>query len=108
MLTAFALTLLVEVPLYALALHAGWGRPWWYGVAAGVLVNALTHPLLWSALVGVRGAHRYPLILVAAETGVVLVEWAVLALALRRDRVALAVVCAGVNAASVLVGLVAG
>jgi hypothetical protein len=103
--TALALTLVVEVPLYALALHAGWRLPWWRGALLGVAVNALTHPVLWHALDGARHARSYPLVLVAAETGVALVEWAVVALVVRRDRLALGVVCAGVNAASVLAGL---
>ncbi len=102
---AFVLTLLVEVPLYTLALRAGWGWPVWRGIVAALAVNALTHPVLWYALAPHRHATAYPLLLVVAEAAVVLVEWAVLAAVTRRDRLALAVVCAGVNAASVLAGL---
>ncbi|MFI6847380.1 hypothetical protein OG535_13700 [Kitasatospora sp. NBC_00085] len=47
---ALALTLLVEVPLYTAALtRAGAVRPS-RAVAAAVLVNLATHPLLWWSL----------------------------------------------------------
>jgi hypothetical protein len=62
--------------------------------------------VLWLVLAPRRGAAGYPLWLFVAEVGGCLVEWAVLALAVRRDRVALLVVCVGVNAASVLAGLI--
>jgi len=102
---ALLLTLAVEAPLYAAALRLGWRLAWWRGVAPALLVNALTHPVLWSLLAARPGHGGYPLLLAVAEVGVCVVEWAVLALVLRRDRGALLVVCAGVNAASVLAGL---
>ncbi len=90
-----------------MALRAGWGLPWRRGVAAAILVNLVTHPLLWFGLAALRDRPGYPLVLTGAEVAVCLVEWALLAAALvPRDRLALAVVCVGVNAASVLAGLV--
>lgn len=47
---ALALTLLTETPVYTAALaRIGHVRPW-RAAAAGVLVNLVTHPLLWWTL----------------------------------------------------------
>jgi hypothetical protein len=98
---ALLVTLAVEVPLYVVALFAlrlcGTGR----AVLLGTAVNLLTHPVLWWCL-----APRPALAaLVAAEVAVWAVETGLVWLALRRAFTVLAVVCAGVNAASILAGL---
>ncbi|MFB9181591.1 hypothetical protein ACFFX1_25930 [Dactylosporangium sucinum] len=101
MLTALLLTLAVEVPLYTVALAgtrlAGWRR----AAALGLVVNLLTHPVLWWFLAPRPSAVRFW----AAEAAVALVEAAVLAVAIRRDRLLLLVVSVGANACSVLTGL---
>ncbi|MBV1855971.1 hypothetical protein [Catellatospora tritici] len=103
---ALALTLAVEVPLYAVALHAGWRVPWVRAGAIGVGVNLVTHPVLWSALWQVRGVGAYPVLLVAAEAAVCATEAALLAWWLRRPDRLLVVLAVGVNALSVLAGLI--
>ncbi|MFE3109545.1 hypothetical protein ACFRKE_17945 [Kitasatospora indigofera] len=79
-LLAFALTLLVEVPLYvgALALD-GTGRA--RATAAAVAVNCATHPALWWFLGRFTGATAaaYWTALTLAELAVVAVEAALLA-----------------------------
>lgn len=101
MIPALLLTLAVEVPLYALALAALRLATWPRAVLLGVVVNLLTHPVLWWSL-----APRPSLAaLWGAEAVVVLAEAAVLWLACRRDPVLLLVTSLGANAASVLIGL---
>ncbi|WP_238012454.1 hypothetical protein KZZ52_58970 [Dactylosporangium sp. AC04546] len=101
MLTALALTLLVEVPLYTVALVGTRLAEWRRAATLGLLVNLLTHPVLWWYLAPRPSATRFW----AAEAVVVLVEAGVLAAALRRDRLLLIVVSVGANACSVLMGL---
>lgn len=100
---ALALTLLVEVPAYVLAVTVAAPVNRWRLVATTVVVNLLTHPPLWWVLAG-SGPAR-PLAFAAAEVLVCLVEGALLAVVLRlRWSVALAAAVAA-NAASVLVGV---
>jgi hypothetical protein len=103
--TALLLTLAVEVPLYVAALVALDLARFWQALALAVLVNALTHPILWQTL----GTHP-PLARVAvAEILVWLVETAILWLALRRRPALIALLAAGANAGSILAGaLIAG
>jgi hypothetical protein len=103
--TALLLTLAVEVPLYVAALVLLRLAPLWRATALALLVNLLTHPVLWSAL-----GDRPPVLrIAAAEVLVWLVEAALLSLALRRRPALVALVAAGTNAASILVGaLIAG
>jgi hypothetical protein len=103
--TALLLTLAVEVPLYVAALVSLRLAPLWRAVALALLVNLLTHPVLWSAL-----GERPPLLRVAAaEVLVWLVEAALLGLAIRKHPLLIALVAAGANAASILAGaLIAG
>lgn len=99
---ALALTLLVEVPVYVLAVTVSAPVRRWRIVAVAVGVNLLTHPPLWWVLSGSGPAH--PLTFAVAEAAVCLVEGALLALTLRLPwTVALAAAVAA-NAASVLIG----
>jgi len=106
-LAAFGLTLAVEVPLYAAALRLAWGVPLAKALRLGTGVNLVTHPVLWWSLTPWTGRPWYPCLVVGAEAAVCVAEWGVLALTVRRDRVALAALSAGVNAVSVLAGLTA-
>jgi hypothetical protein len=106
-LAAFALTLAVEVPLYALALRLVWRMRLATAVGLGAGVNALTHPVLWWSLVPWVGRPWYPWLVLGAEAAVCAAEWLALAAAVRRDRAALAALSVAVNAASVLAGLIA-
>lgn len=103
---AFALTLLVEVPVVMLLLrrHCSPTR----AALLGLLMNCLTHPVLWFGLSAVvLPLGGYLAVTAAAELVVVAVEAGVLWLGLRR-RVAggeLLLVAGIVNISSVLVGL---
>jgi len=103
-LVALVETLVVEVPIYAVALR--WGRLLAVGraVAVAVLANLLTHPVVWFVLVhGPVSWWRFGL----AEAGAVLVETAVVWLFTRRDPAAIPVVALlalVANTASVLAG----
>jgi hypothetical protein len=100
-IAALALTLLVEVPLYAVGLVGlGLARPA-RAVALGVVVNLATQPALWWLLAPAPSLAR----LAGAEAAVCAVEAALLCLALRTRSALIAVVSVGVNAASVLAGL---
>jgi hypothetical protein len=103
--TALLLTLAVEVPLYVAAVLALGLARFWRALALAVVVNVLTHPVLWSTL----GADPPILRVAAAEVVVWLVETAILWLALRRRPALVALVAAGANAGSILAGaLIAG
>ncbi|MDG6109054.1 hypothetical protein Daura_50420 [Dactylosporangium aurantiacum] len=102
MIPALLLTLAVEVPLYVLALTALRLATWRRAVPLGVVVNLLTHPVLWWAL----APRPSPAALWTAEAVVVLAEAAMLWLACRRDPAVLLVTSLGANAASVFIGLV--
>jgi len=100
-LAAFGLTLAVELPWYVGGLVALVRVRWWTALGLGVVVNAVTHPVLWWVL-----APAPTLLQTAfAEAVVVLAEAALLAVALRRDLVVLGLLSLGANASSVLVGL---
>lgn len=101
MIPALLLTLAVEVPLYAVALRALGLATWRRAALLGVLVNLLTHPLLWWFLAPRPAAGR----LWGAEAAVVVAEAAVLWVACRRDPALLLVTSLGANATSVLIGL---
>lgn len=99
---ALALTLVVEVPLYVAGIVAlRLARPR-RALLAAVLVNLVTHPVLWLALS--RDVTMTAVVL--AELCVCLVEGVALRVLVRRD-VGLAMLLAvGANAASFGVGLV--
>jgi hypothetical protein len=118
---AFALTCVIELPVYLLAFAAlGWcrarpspNRPLtiWTALALALAVNCITHPVLWAITVGRSQPGR----LVAAELGVVVVEGLLIFLVVLRrrgretpaSRLRWSMVSAlGVNTLSLLVGLV--
>lgn len=111
-LIAFALTCLVEVPLFVLGCRAlGWIGPLpdrvlrvWSAVLLGLGVNLLSHPLLW-AVASNLPATSYPAWFLLAEAGVVLLEALVVWLVVRRDPGWILLLCLGTNAASVVTGL---
>ena len=103
-LVALAVTLAVEVPLYALALRYALGVPTRRAIRLGVAVNLVTHPALWWSLTRSPPTWQpYPLLL--AEAAVCVVEWALLRWRIGDDGPLLAVVVVGVNAASLAAGL---
>ncbi|MFI8459374.1 hypothetical protein [Kitasatospora sp. NPDC085464] len=109
---ALALTLLVEVPVYTVALtRAGGLRPS-RAAGAAVLVNLLTHPLLWGSLrpYAAGPAAAYWTAFGLGEAGVCLVEGALLAplTGLPPRTAAPWAASATANAASVLAGFLLG
>ena len=103
-LVALALTLVVEVPVYAVLARVFAWVSWPLALVAGVIVNLLTHPLLYAASLRFDAWWQ----LAAAETIVALVEGSVLVWAWRRRPTESWVWVGAVvaNALSVLVGLV--
>jgi hypothetical protein len=104
---AFALTMAIEVPIYIALL-----RPWVSvvrGCLLAVLVNLVTHPVLWFSLVSIEGSPRTELVaFVIAEALVWLVECALLWLFIRKRGAGvmrLAVVSAVPNLTSQIAGL---
>ena len=100
-LAAFGLTLAVELPWYVAGLVAlrlaGWRR----ALVLGVVVNALSHPVLWWFL-----APRPTLPRIAvAEVAVCAFEALLLFAAIRREPALLVLLCVAANACSVLIGL---
>jgi hypothetical protein len=100
-LAAFGLTLAVELPWYVtglLALRlAGLRR----ALVLGVLVNALSHPVLWWLLAPHPTLARTGV----AEVGVCAFEALLLFAVLRREPALLALLSVAANACSVLIGL---
>ncbi|MEV4411862.1 hypothetical protein [Catellatospora sp. NPDC049609] len=103
---ALALTLAVELPVYAVALRRGWGVGRRRALLCALGVNLATHPLLWWLLGPWTALSAYPLIMVVAEVAVCGVEAALLAWWLRRRDLLLAVLAVAANAASVTAGLI--
>ena len=98
---ALAATLAVEVPVYAISLRVARLLTVWRAAALAVLVNLLTHPLLWYGLLTAGPAWFIP-----AEAAVVLGEAGVCWLILRRDALLLLLTSVVANTASVLAGVV--
>lgn len=98
-LLALASTLLVEVPVYVLAVTVA-SR--WRVAAVAVGINLLTHPLLWWVL---SGSGPAPLTFAVAEAMVCLVEAALLVAGLRVRWPVAGAAAVAANAASVLVGV---
>lgn len=72
---ALATTLVVEVPVWALLLHAVVRAPWRRALVVGVAVNLVSHPLFWFVLTPALGALASEwLAFAAAEAFVVLTE----------------------------------
>ncbi|MEU8004971.1 hypothetical protein AB0B66_27755 [Catellatospora sp. NPDC049111] len=103
---ALALTLAVEIPVYAAALRWGWAVSWRRAALCALGVNLATHPLLWWLLAPWTGLSAYPLVVVFAEVVVCGAEAMLLAWWLRRRDLLLAVLAVAANAASVLAGLI--
>jgi len=105
-LRAFALTLLIELPVAVPLLRAS-ERPWaspWKRAGLVLFANLASHPLLWFALSALPLPGHWPLAL--SETWAVLAEAALYRLALDGlplRRCALASLAA--NAASLSIGL---
>jgi hypothetical protein len=100
-LAAFVLTLAVELPWYVAGLVAlrlaGWRR----AVGLGVLVNALSHPVLWCFL----APHPTLPHTAVAEGAVCAFEALLLFAAIRREPALLALLSVAANGCSVLIGL---
>jgi hypothetical protein len=99
---ALAVTLVVEVPVYAVSLRVARLLTPARAAALAVLVNLITHPLLWYGLSRAGPAWFAP-----AEAAVVLVEAGVCWLVLRRDPALLLLTSVVANTASVLAGVLA-
>lgn len=104
-LLALGVTLAVEVPLVTLALVGLWRVSLRRAVTAAVAVNLATHPALWWSLAPWTDRPWYPVALGVAEILACVVEFALLARLLVTDRRLLAILCLGVNAASLAAGL---
>jgi len=101
-LAAFGLTLAVELPWYGAGLVTlRLVRRWWWALALGLLINAVSHPLLWWTL----APHPSWAWLAGAEVGVWLLETLLLWAAVRRDLGLLLVLSLAANASSLLIGL---
>jgi hypothetical protein len=98
-LLALALTLVVEVPVYAVVFRFAGLLPGWRGWAAAVGINLVTHPVVWLVL------RAHPGWFVPAEVGAVAVEAGLLWGWVRRDAVVLGLTAVAANSASVTLGL---
>ena len=101
MLSAFGLTLLCELPWYVLGLAALKLARWWKALLLGAGVNVATHPLLWWFL----RPHPSLLRVTVAEVLAWTVEALLLLAFVRRSWWLLAVLSAGANATSFVIGL---
>jgi hypothetical protein len=102
-LAAYALTLAVEPPLYALALRL-LGDRWRRGYGAGLLVNATSHPLTWLVLWPLLSPVSRAGALVAGEAFAVAWEAGWLRRALRHDLLPLVATALAANAVSLGLG----
>ena len=103
---ALALTLAIEVPAYASILSHGLSVSRRRGVAAGVAVNLLSHPLAFLVVMPrVTSAFGFVAALTVVEVGVWVFEAALLWIWLRRDVDLLGLAALFVNAMSLFVGL---
>lgn len=106
--SAWALTLLIEVPIWVALLERVLEVDRRRAVAVAIGVNAVSHPLLWfllqPLLVDATGSDL--LGIVAAEAVVVGFEAALAYLVVRRDPGPLVALSVLANLASVLVGIV--
>ena len=100
-LTAFAWTLAIELPIYTLIIGRCF-RNWWTVVVVVLVINLVTHPMLW--FVFPHFAPRWAYI-AAGETTVTVIETVLVAIAIRDPgRAAVAAITA--NAASFLGGMI--
>ena len=99
---ALAITLAIEVPIYTVVLRRVGLTTGWRAAALGVLVNLLTHPVVWLAINGTDSLARFAI----GEIVVAVVEAVALWLFVRRDGALLGLTAVVANASSVLAGLV--
>ena len=100
-LTAFAWTLAIELPIYTLLIGRCF-RNWWTVVVVVLVINLVTHPMLWFVFPHFTPRWAY---LAAGETTVTLIELVLVAIAIRDPgRAAVAAITA--NAASFLGGMI--
>ena len=104
---ALVLTLLVEVPLYSVLLHAFAGLRWRVGARLGATANLVSHPLVFLVAAPLLAPALRPVgALACAEVLAVLIEVAVVRLLRRQELVPLAGASYVANAASFCAGLV--
>jgi hypothetical protein len=105
-LGALALTLLIEIPVYASVLRRGLGIGAPRGLAAGAAVNLVSHPLAFLVVMPVLARPLgFFAALTVIEAGVWVLESALLWSWLRRDVDLVALAALLANAASLTVGL---
>ncbi|MFB4318680.1 hypothetical protein [Actinomadura sp. 21ATH] len=103
---ALALTLAVELPVYAVALRALLGVRAAAALAMAAGINLVTHPVVWLTLGAAARFHGgYEIVLLPVEIAAWLTEAAILYALLRRRGRDLAGVAVAANAASFLAGL---
>lgn len=100
-LTAFVVTVAVESLWYVGGLVGIVGLRWWWALLLAIGVNAVTHPVAWWVLAPDPTLPALAL----TELAVTLAEAVVLAVAVRRELVTLALLSVGANASSLLTGL---
>lgn len=111
-LTAFALTLLVEIPVFALVARLlERGRtpraPLWRLMVAGAVGTCITHPLLW--FVWPHAFHEYSAYIVSGELLVAAIEAGTFYLLARPVRLSTAAAASFLaNGASFLAGMILG
>lgn len=108
-LGAFTLTCAIELPVYCALLMLLARIPAHAALGLGLAVNVVTHPLLWLTFDRLDAwLGSYVPAFVAGEVGVCVVEWAILAVSLRRrdlGRWSLAAIVVIANGLSAAVGL---
>ena len=104
-LEALALTLIIEVPAYAALLRSGLRISAQRGWRAGVAVNLISHPLAFLAVMPwITPVFGFLPALAVVETGVWVLEAALLWVWLRRDPDLLGLAGLLANLASLVVG----
>lgn len=105
-LAALGLTLLLEVPVYAVALRRALGYSTEASAVTGTVINLVSHPVAFLVVMPhiVRPLGFWPA-LTAVEAGVWILESSLLWLWARRDLDLLAAAALAANALSLAVGL---
>jgi hypothetical protein len=101
---ALLLTVAGETPLYGVALHGYAGRPWHQALAAGLLVNASSHPVAWLLLYRAAGPGTAAFVCVEVFATAWEAGW--LWLWLRRAPAPLTALALAANAVSLALGAV--
>jgi hypothetical protein len=103
---ALLLTLLVEVPLYALLLRTTAKMTWWQGARLGAAANLVSHPLVFLVAAPLLAPRLGPVVaLVCAEALAVTIEVVVVRALRRQDLVTLAGTSYVANAVSFCAGV---